>query len=192
MRTRIRSHFLFAPGYYFNSKYFQKFRLLPEGEGLGLWLKANVDVYFKLYVFNVTNKEAFVEGREKLRLEEVGPYYYRYEARNCQRRRLSSWQNWNFTFLNILFCRLTVEQKNPKFNKEEGTLTTTAETKYEWAPEMNNRSQEDNFTLPNIPLLVRKFNVLIIINHYQNASSTTLPPPPHPPKNLLNLFFKSM
>lgn len=34
-------------------------------------------VYLSLYIFNITNAEAFLSGADKkLRLEEVGPYVY--------------------------------------------------------------------------------------------------------------------
>ena len=32
---------------------------------------------YEVYVFNVTNPEGWVAGRENLRVEEVGPFVYR-------------------------------------------------------------------------------------------------------------------
>ena len=32
---------------------------------------------YEVYVFNVTNPESWVAGRESLRVEEVGPFVYR-------------------------------------------------------------------------------------------------------------------
>lgn len=49
-----------------------------NGESSSLWLKPDVYSYAKLHIFNITNAEAFLAGREKLRLEETGPYVYRY------------------------------------------------------------------------------------------------------------------
>lgn len=51
----------------------------PNGESSSLWLKPNVYSYTRLHIFNITNAEAFLAGREKLRVVEVGPYVYRYE-----------------------------------------------------------------------------------------------------------------
>ncbi|XP_058458558.1 scavenger receptor class B member 1-like [Malaya genurostris] len=41
-----------------------------------LWKKPPLDVFISIYVFNVTNADAFLRGEEKLRLVEVGPYVY--------------------------------------------------------------------------------------------------------------------
>lgn len=42
-----------------------------------LWEKPPLDVFIKVYVFNVTNVEAFLNGTDdKLKLQEVGPYVY--------------------------------------------------------------------------------------------------------------------
>lgn len=47
------------------------------GEVFNLWMDPNVVPIMKLFVYNVTNAEEFLDGRdEKIRLEEVGPYYY--------------------------------------------------------------------------------------------------------------------
>ncbi|PNF20583.1 hypothetical protein B7P43_G04867 [Cryptotermes secundus] len=49
-----------------------------EGSTLyNLWLRPPVNVYIKVYVFNVTNPQEFLSGREKLRVQEIGPYFYR-------------------------------------------------------------------------------------------------------------------
>ncbi|EDS25865.1 cd36 antigen [Culex quinquefasciatus] len=42
-----------------------------------LWKKPPLEVFISIYVFNVTNPEAFLRGEEKIRLQEVGPYVYR-------------------------------------------------------------------------------------------------------------------
>ncbi|XP_058812282.1 scavenger receptor class B member 1-like [Topomyia yanbarensis] len=41
-----------------------------------LWKKPPLDVFISIYVFNVTNADAFLRGEEKIRLVEVGPYVY--------------------------------------------------------------------------------------------------------------------
>lgn len=47
------------------------------GEIFEMWRKPAVDLYLQVYLFNVTNSEAFVDGREPLKVEEVGPYVYK-------------------------------------------------------------------------------------------------------------------
>ncbi|XP_055853022.1 scavenger receptor class B member 1 isoform X2 [Episyrphus balteatus] len=56
-----------------------KWKLVFEegGEIFGLWEKPPVDLYLKVYLFNITNAEAFLAGREKMNVEEVGPYVYK-------------------------------------------------------------------------------------------------------------------
>lgn len=41
-----------------------------------LWKKPPLEVFISIYVFNVTNADAFMRGEEKMRLEELGPYVY--------------------------------------------------------------------------------------------------------------------
>ncbi|KAF4530435.1 hypothetical protein B566_EDAN018406, partial [Ephemera danica] len=38
-------------------------------------------MYLRVYVFNVTNKDAFLNHGEKLKVEEVGPFVYSYNGR---------------------------------------------------------------------------------------------------------------
>lgn len=59
------------------SFYFQKTTLSEGGEGFELWANPPVDVYLKVYLYNITNKEEFMAGKEKLRVQQVGPYVYR-------------------------------------------------------------------------------------------------------------------
>lgn len=56
---------------------FQKLIFEEGGEIFNLWEKPPVDLYVKIYLFNITNADAFMEGRENLRVEEVGPYVYK-------------------------------------------------------------------------------------------------------------------
>ncbi|CAH2004110.1 unnamed protein product [Acanthoscelides obtectus] len=43
----------------------------------GLWKAPPYDLVMKLYIFNVTNAEEFLSGKEKLNVTEVGPYGYK-------------------------------------------------------------------------------------------------------------------
>lgn len=50
----------------------------PNSEIFELWQKPDVELYLKVYLFNVTNHEEFLSGKEsKLKFQEVGPYVYR-------------------------------------------------------------------------------------------------------------------
>jgi hypothetical protein len=55
----------------------QKVILTPDGETFELWRKPPVDLYLRVWLFNVTNKEAFMAGKEKLQVKETGPYVYK-------------------------------------------------------------------------------------------------------------------
>ena len=42
------------------------------------WLNSSAaDVYLKAYAFNITNPAEFMAGREKMKLQEVGPFVYK-------------------------------------------------------------------------------------------------------------------
>lgn len=55
----------------------QKLLLADNGEIFNLWKSPPVNLYIKIYLFNITNVDAFLRGEEKMRVEEVGPYVYR-------------------------------------------------------------------------------------------------------------------
>lgn len=43
-----------------------------------MWQKPEVDLYLRVYLWNVTNKDEFLNGiDDKLKVQEVGPYVYR-------------------------------------------------------------------------------------------------------------------
>ncbi|XP_039148988.1 scavenger receptor class B member 1 isoform X2 [Drosophila simulans] len=55
-----------------------KWLIMTEGgEIFNLWAQPPVDLYIKIYLFNITNANAFLAGREQLRVEQVGPYVYK-------------------------------------------------------------------------------------------------------------------
>ncbi|XP_049317422.1 scavenger receptor class B member 1 isoform X1 [Bactrocera dorsalis] len=54
-----------------------KLTMSDDGEIFNLWAKPPVDLYIKIYLFNITNAEAFLAGREKMNVEQVGPYVYK-------------------------------------------------------------------------------------------------------------------
>lgn len=48
------------------------------GEIFDIWRKPDVDLYLKVYLWNITNHEDYLAGRaEKLKFQEVGPYVYK-------------------------------------------------------------------------------------------------------------------
>lgn len=52
--------------------------LSDGGEIFESWRKPEVDLYLKVYLFNVTNRDEFISGQEsKLRFQETGPYVYK-------------------------------------------------------------------------------------------------------------------
>ncbi|XP_046403666.1 scavenger receptor class B member 1-like isoform X2 [Ischnura elegans] len=100
---------------------------LKEGSyAFGLWRKPPVAIYLRVYVFNVSNSEAFLRGEERLRLEEVGPYVYREELENV----------------------------NPDFGStSDDSLTFEPRRTVHWEPELSRGSLQDKIVVPNIPLV---------------------------------------
>lgn len=98
-----------------------------NGEIFNLWQDPPVDLFVKIYLFNITNAEAFMKGDEsKLRVEQVGPYVYREKLVHGE----------------------------VQFN-DNGTLTTVPVHPLTWNAEMSEGHREDDmFMLPNIALLV--------------------------------------
>lgn len=70
----------------------------------------------------------------------------------------------NFFFSFLIFCgffccffyRETGVHADPKFNHENGTITSIPKYPLEWVPEMSNGTEDDILTLPNVALLVSK------------------------------------
>ena len=60
----------------------------PDSDIYLLWKKPPVNPEMKIYLFNMTNLEAWMNGTQpKLRVEEVGPFVYR-----------ETWRKKNITF----------------------------------------------------------------------------------------------
>nr|CAD7199082.1 unnamed protein product [Timema douglasi] len=104
-----------------------KWKLLfsEGGEVFEMWRRPDVDLYLRVFLFNVTNKEKFLSGEEKLRVQEVGPYVYKED----------------------------LEHKNVTFNSN-GTLTMHPSHPLRWVGELSEGHKEDDILiLPNIALL---------------------------------------
>lgn len=50
--------------------------MTPTSTAFLLWQKPPIGVFLNVYIFNITNKDEFMNGREKLRVDEIGPYVY--------------------------------------------------------------------------------------------------------------------
>ncbi|XP_035896226.1 scavenger receptor class B member 1 [Anopheles stephensi] len=101
--------------------------IFQEGsEIFNLWRTPPVDLYIKIYLFNVTNAEDFMAGRaEKMQIEEVGPYVY---------RELMSHDNITFN--------------------DNGTLSTRPHHPLIFQKGLSGNLREDDvFMMPNIALL---------------------------------------
>ncbi|KAK7794068.1 hypothetical protein R5R35_001322 [Gryllus longicercus] len=102
-----------------------KVQLSDGGEAFEVWRKPPVDLYLKVWLFNVTNADAFMNGEdEKLHFEEVGPYIY----------------------------RELLEHADVHFN-DNNTLTAHPKHPLVWAEDLNTHREDDLLILPNIALL---------------------------------------
>ncbi|XP_018301690.1 scavenger receptor class B member 1 isoform X2 [Mycetomoellerius zeteki] len=94
------------------------------GEIFEYWRKPEVNLYLKIYLFNVTNHDEYLSGEaSKLRFQEVGPYVY----------------------------KETFEHANVIFN-DNGTLSSIPVHPLKYIPEMSNGTEEDLVIMPNIAL----------------------------------------
>ena len=125
--------------------------LTENGEIFDLWAKPPVDLYIKIYLFNITNADEFLAGKEKMRVQQIGPYVYRYI---------------NFLLILLFYCiylyqnvliiiyREMLTHENITFNPN-GTLSTTPSHPLVWQEHLSEgHKEDDNFVLPNIALLV--------------------------------------
>uniref|UniRef100_A0A0A9YDQ1 Scavenger receptor class B member 1 n=1 Tax=Lygus hesperus TaxID=30085 RepID=A0A0A9YDQ1_LYGHE len=89
-----------------------------------IWKKPEVDLLLKVYLFNVTNRDAFLAGKEKLKVQQVGPYVYKED----------------------------IEHSNVSFN-DNGTISAVPLHPLRYMPELSNGTEKDLLILPNIALL---------------------------------------
>ncbi|KAL0281623.1 UNVERIFIED_CONTAM: hypothetical protein PYX00_002556 [Menopon gallinae] len=88
------------------------------------WQRPGVVRLTKVYVFNITNPEGFLENGEKPKLVEVGPFVYRED----------------------------MEKVNIKFHNN-GTVTFQHNKILKFVPELTKSNRDQKVTVPNIPLL---------------------------------------
>lgn len=110
----------------YNILYEWKLKFGPGGEIFFLWEKPPVELYLKVYLWNITNKDEYMSGKDdKLKFEEVGPYVY----------------------------RELMSHENVSFN-DNGTLTSVPSHPLIWEPTLSEgRKEDDLLILPNIALL---------------------------------------
>ncbi|XP_061381454.1 scavenger receptor class B member 1-like isoform X1 [Danaus plexippus] len=96
------------------------------GEIFEMWRKPQVELYAKIYLFNITNSHEYMSGVDtKLKVQEVGPYVY----------------------------REIFEHADVVFN-DNGTLSTIPRHPLVWQPELSEGNREDDVLyLPHIALL---------------------------------------
>ncbi|XP_077301238.1 scavenger receptor class B member 1-like [Arctopsyche grandis] len=98
--------------------------LRPGSQTFGWWAKPPVTPMMKIYVYNVTNADEFLNNGSKPVLDELGPYVYR--------------ETW--------------EKVNIKFN-ENGTLSFNQRKTYVFDDASSSGSEDDVVVVPNIPML---------------------------------------
>ncbi|XP_055707249.1 scavenger receptor class B member 1 isoform X1 [Phlebotomus papatasi] len=98
--------------------------LRPGGQSFGWWSKPPVEPFIRLYVYNVTNADEFLNNGSKPILDELGPYVY-----------LQKWEKVDI-----------VENDN-------GTLSFNAKRVYIFNEELSGGSEDDVVIVPNIPML---------------------------------------
>lgn len=58
---------------------FQKVKITEGSETFENWEIPPIKLVLKVYLFNVTNKDEYMSGKDsKLKFEQVGPYAYRF------------------------------------------------------------------------------------------------------------------
>ncbi|CAH0602037.1 unnamed protein product [Chrysodeixis includens] len=104
----------------------QKAMLSDGGEIFEMWRKPEVELYTKVYLFNITNAEEYMAGTDdKIKVKEVGPYVY----------------------------RELLEHEVTKFN-DNNTLSAIPRHPLTWVEELSEgHSENDTLYLPHIALL---------------------------------------
>ncbi|XP_071441535.1 scavenger receptor class B member 1-like [Hetaerina americana] len=92
--------------------------------GFHYWQKPGVIRLTKLYIFNVTNPDGFLNNSEKPKLNEIGPFVYRED----------------------------MEKVNIAFH-ENNTVTFQHKKILHFVPELSAGGRDTTVTVPNIPLL---------------------------------------
>lgn len=137
-----------------------------------LWEKPPLPVIMQVYIFNITNAEAFLSGTDKkLKVVEIGPYVYQW---------VSLWSVLWIVKL-ILVCREILENKNATFH-ENGTLSFVPSRYSIPMPERSiGDPHKDVIVAANLPLIgfsnvAAKHSTLAAISFSTLAKSTNSKP----------------
>ncbi|OAD57791.1 Scavenger receptor class B member 1, partial [Eufriesea mexicana] len=102
-----------------------KLQMTPNSLIFELWKKPPIEVYLKVYIFNITNAEEFLKGGKNLKVNEIGPYVY----------------------------QEVVENQNVTWFKNN-TISYIPKRQILYVPEMSvGDPEKDMVHVPNIPLL---------------------------------------
>jgi len=118
----IASAFIIKP--FVNNKIIENLALKDGGLAFLGWKDPPVNPVMNVFFFNLTNKEAFLEGLEKPRVAKVGPYVY---VEN-------------------------IHKVNVTFDTSGDTVTFSDNKTYFFSPALSTGSESDELILPNIPL----------------------------------------
>ncbi|XP_028139088.1 lysosome membrane protein 2 isoform X1 [Diabrotica virgifera virgifera] len=99
-------------------------KLVNGTQTFSWWAKPPVEPKIRLYIYNVTNADEFLNNGSKPIVNELGPYVYR--------------ERW--------------ERKNISIH-DNGTLTFNLQKIYHFDPEASKGSPDDLVVVPNIPML---------------------------------------
>lgn len=100
-------------------------QMYPHSLLFNLWKNPPFTIYLDLYIFNITNPVEFLSGKEKLKVQEIGPYVYQENLVND-----------NVTF------------------HDNGTMTYIPRRTLVFMPELSiGDPMEDIVNVPNIPFL---------------------------------------
>ncbi|XP_055318863.1 scavenger receptor class B member 1 isoform X1 [Sitodiplosis mosellana] len=98
--------------------------LRPGAQSFGWWSKPPVEPMMKIYVYNVTNADEFLNNGTKPILDELGPYVY-----------VESWEKVDIV------------------HNENGTISFNQKKTFIFNEELSNGSEDDVVIVPNIPML---------------------------------------
>ncbi|XP_031366302.1 sensory neuron membrane protein 2 isoform X2 [Apis dorsata] len=116
----------------------------PNSMAFELWKKPPIQIYIKVYIFNITNMEEFLKGGVKLKVEEIGPYVYQEIVENHN-------VTWHENMISYIPKRTII-----------------------YVPEMSiNDPKKDIIHVPNIPMLMYdEGENIVLMNIAKNKNMT--------------------
>ncbi|XP_073965146.1 uncharacterized protein [Choristoneura fumiferana] len=126
--------------------------LRPGSMTFEWWARPPVRPFVKVYVYNVTNADEFLNNGSKPVLDELGPYIYEQD-----------WEKVNIT------------------DNENGTLSFHYKRTYTYRADLSGRSDDDAVVVPNIPMLAMESWWAGAASTTPMPGGSGPPPPPPPP-----------